>query len=574
MAGAVGLEAPVSPLAGRHPSKEMAVNPAALEWEYFSRLPDPDAIRELASFGTGEHSGSPLKGTFTEAHVLAIVQAICDYRRSRAVEGPLYMGKDTHALSGTAQDTALEVLAANGVPTIIQRGGGVTPAPAISRAILAYNRNRTDRLADGIVLAPWQHLPEEGGIRYIAHDGGPAGLGTGRWIENRANALLRRRNAGLKRQPLTQALKAETTHRTDMLPPYVRELGAILDMDAIRGAGLRLGVDPMGGAALPYWEAIAATYSLEVSIVNSRVDPAFLFMRLDRDGRIRMDCSSPYVMAGLIEDRKAFHVAFGNDPDAGRYGIVTPSAGLLGPNEYLPVAIRYLLTNRPKWPAQACVGKTFVTSSTIDRVAGKLGRQVYEVPVGFKWFAQNLLDGGCGVAGEENGAGSFLQRDGSVWTTSEDGLVMSLLGAEILARTGRDPGEHYRLLAADIGRPHYMQIDCPATPEQRARLAGLSENAVKAPVMAGELIVAKLTRACGNNARLHGLKVVTSGGWFAVCPSANEDLCKIYAESFTGEQYLEAMVDEARQTVNRLLHRPADAGLSGTAGGGGSRWPH
>jgi phosphoglucomutase len=531
----------------------MLVDLALLEREYYVRRPDVDDRRQLVAFGTSGHRGSSLRGTFTEHHILAITQAICDYRLMAGAGGPLFLGKDTHALSEPAQRTALEVLAANGVQTVIQRGGGATPTPVISRAILAHNQQRHERRADGIVITPSHNPPEDGGFKYNPMNGGPADSTVTRWIEDRANALLQGRNTDVKRMPFEKAIQARTTHEEDLVTPYVRDLANVVDMDAIRGAGLRLAVDPLGGAALSYWEPINSMYGLDIAVVNPSIDPTFSFMTVDHDGQIRMDCSSPYAMAGLVRLKERYQVAFANDPDADRHGIVTPSAGLLNPNHYLSVAIRYLLTHRPQWPAQAAVGKTLVSSSLIDRVVERAGRRVSEVPVGFKWFTQGLLDGSYCFGGEESAGASFLRRDGTVWTTDKDGPVMGLLAAEITARTGREPGEHYRALTEEFGVSYYTRIDSPATADQKARLERLSPEAVKDTALAGEAITAKLTRASGNNAPIGGLKVAAPSGWFAARPSGTEALYKIYAESFRDESHLGAILSEAREMVNRAL---------------------
>jgi len=543
----------ISPLAGKPAPKEMLVDLSRLEKEYFERRPDPDHPTQRVSFGTSGHRGSPFDGSFTEAHIFAITQAICDYRRAQATNGPLYMGKDTHALSGPAQCTALEVLAANDVETIIQRDEGFTPTPVISRAILVHNRSRSDRLADGIVITPSHNPPEDGGFKYNPTNGGPADTDVTQWIEDRANDLLRNGNASVKRVAFEVALNAETTHQQDLLLPYVNDLRNVVDMDAIRAAGLKLAVDPLGGAAVHYWEPINKIYGLDIAVVNPQVDPTFSFMTVDHDGAIRMDCSSPYAMARLVGLKDRYRVAFANDPDSDRHGIVTPIAGLMNPNHYLSVAILYLLTHRPHWPAEAAVGKTLVSSSMIDRVVRKLGRRLSEVPVGFKWFAPGLFDGSYCFGGEESAGASFLRRDGKVWTTDKDGPIMNLLAAEITARTGKDPGEHYRALTAEFGIPYYTRIDAPATPEQKARLERLSPEAVKASDLAGEPIVAKLMRAPGNGAPIEGLKVVTRNGWFAARPSGTEAVYKIYAESFRDEAHLEAILSEAQEMVNTAL---------------------
>jgi len=543
----------LSPLAGKPAPKEMLVDLARLEREYYARHPDVADPNQLVSFGTSGHRGSSLQASFTEAHILAIAQAICDYRRGRRIDGPLYMGKDTHALSDPAQRTALEVLAANDVQTVIQPDNGVTPTPAISRAILVHNRGRTERLADGIVITPSHNPPEDGGFKYNPPGGGPADTDVTRWIQDRANQLLKTGNSGVKRVPLAAAMKAETTHQEDFVRPYVDDLRNVIDMEAIRDASLKLGVDPLGGAAVHYWEPINAVYKLNITVVNPVVDPAFSFMTVDHDGKIRMDCSSPYAMARLVGLKDQYRVAFANDPDADRHGIVVPSVGLMNPNHYLAVAIRYLLTHRPRWPAQAAVGKTLVSSSMIDRVVEQLGRRLSEVPVGFKWFAPGLLDGSFCFGGEESAGASFLRFDGSAWTTDKDGPILNLLAAEITARTGKDPGEHYRELTAQFGAPFYTRIDAPATPEQKARLGKLSPQAVTAATLAGERITAKLTKAPGNDAAVGGLKVVAASGWFAARPSGTENIYKIYAESFKDERHLQAIVTEAQQIVDNAL---------------------
>jgi phosphoglucomutase len=543
----------ISPLAGKPAPKTMLVDVARLELEYYARKPDTGDPDQLVAFGTSGHRGSPLSGSFTEAHILAITQAICDYRRSQGTDGPLYMGKDTHAVSGPAQRTALEVLAANGVETVIQRDDGVTPTPVVSHAILVHNRGRRQRLADGIVVTPSHNPPEDGGFKYNPPNGGPADVDATGWIEDRANQLLRGGNAGVKRVPLAKALQSASTREEDFVLPYVRDLENVVDMAAIRGAGLALGVDPLGGAGRPYWEPINAVYKLDIAVVNPVIDPTFSFMTVDHDGRIRMDPSSPYAMARLVDLRGRYRLAFANDPDADRHGIVAPSAGLMNPNHYLAVAIRYLLTHRPRWPASAVVGKTLVSSSMIDRVVEKLGRRLHEVPVGFKWFVSGLFDGSCCFGGEESAGASFLRQDGVVWTTDKDGLIMDLLAAEITARTGKDPGEHYLELTAEFGAPLYTRIDAPATPELKARLAKLSPESVEASTLAGEPIIAKLTRAPGNDAPIGGLKVVARRGWFAARPSGTENIYKIYAESFGDQAHLDAIVAEARAMVDKTL---------------------
>lgn len=544
----------ISPLAGKPAPKELLADLARLQRDYYSRRPDMDDPTQRVAFGTSGHRGTSLNGTFTEAHILAIAQAICEYRRSAGTDGPLFLGKDTHALSDPAQRTALEVLAANGVDAIMQRDNGVTPTPVISRAILAYNKGRKSALADGIVITPSHNPPEDGGFKYNPPNGGPADTDVTRWIENRANDLLRAGNGGVKRTPFETAIKSSNVREEDFVLPYVRDLRNVVDMEAVRGAHLKLGVDPLGGSSRPYWEPINAEYGLDVAIVNPIIDPTFSFMTVDHDGKIRMDCSSPYAMARLVGLKDKYQVAFANDPDSDRHGIVTPSAGLMNPNHYLAVAIRYLLRHRPQWPTDAAIGKTLVSSGMIDRVVESLGRRVSEVPVGFKWFVDGLFDGSCCFGGEESAGASFVRLDGSVWTTDKDGLIMDLLAAEILARTGKDPGEHYRELTAQFGTPYYTRIDAPATPEQKARLSKLSPESVTESNLAGEPIVAKLTKAPGNRAPIGGLKVTTANGWFAARPSGTENIYKIYAESFKDQSHLNAILEEAGKIVNNALN--------------------
>jgi phosphoglucomutase len=546
---------PVSPLAGKPAPKELLIDPSRLEREYYERRPDLGNRNQLVSFGTSGHRGSPLNGSFTEAHILAITQAICDYRRSRSYDGPLFMGKDTHAVSEPAQRTAVEVLAANEVETVIQKDDGFTPTPVISRAILVYNRNREKHFADGIIITPSHNPPTDGGFKYNPPNGGPADTDVTRWVERRANELLRD-GTGIKRVSFAVAIKANTTHQEDFVLPYVEDLRNVIDMDAIRGAGLKLGVDPLGGAAEPYWEPIDSIYHLDIAVANSTIDPTFSFMTVDHDGQIRMDPSSPYAMARLVDLKNQYNVAFANDPDSDRHGIVTPSSGLMNPNHYLTVAIRYLLTHRPNWPAHVAVGKTLVSSSMIDRVVGKLGRSLCEVPVGFKWFVPGLFDGSLCFGGEESAGASFLRKDGTVWTTDKDGPIMDLLAAEITARTGKDPGELYQEVTTEFGTPYYTRIDAPATPDQKARLQKLSPEAVVTDILAGEQITAKLTSAPGNGAPIGGLKVVTDNGWFAARPSGTENIYKIYAESFKDESHLAAIVREAQEIVTDALKAP------------------
>ena len=546
---------PISSLAGKPAPKELLIDPSRLEREYYERRPDLENPNQLVSFGTSGHRGSPLNGSFTEAHILAITQAICDYRRSQDYDGPLYMGKDTHAVSGPAQRTALEVLAANNVETIIQGDDGFTPTPVISRAILVYNRNRKEHFADGIVITPSHNPPSDGGFKYNPPNGGPADTDVTRWVERRANDLLRN-GTGIKRVPFAAAIKANTTHQEDFVLPYVEDLKNIIDMDAIRTANLKLGVDPLGGAAEPYWEPINSVYHLDIAVTNSTIDPTFSFMTVDHDGQIRMDPSSPYAMARLVDLKTQYDVAFANDPDSDRHGIVTPSSGLMNPNHYLAVAIRYLLTHRPNWRAHVAVGKTLVSSSMIDRVVHQLGRSLCEVPVGFKWFVTGLFDGSLCFGGEESAGASFLRKDGAAWTTDKDGPIMDLLAAEITARMGKDPGELYQELTTEFGTAYYTRIDAPATPDQKARLQKLSPDAIANDTLAGEPITTKLTSAPGNGAPIGGLKVVSESGWFAARPSGTENIYKIYAESFKDETHLAAIVQEAQEIVTDALRSP------------------
>jgi phosphoglucomutase len=549
---------PISPLAGKPAPKKLLIDPSRLEHEYYERRPDLGNPNQLVSFGTSGHRGSPLQGTFTEAHILAITQAICDYRRGQGYDGPLHMGKDTHAVSGPAQRTALEVLAGNNVETIIQRDDGFTPTPVISRAILVYNRNRKEHLADGIVITPSHNPPADGGFKYNPPNGGPADTDVTRWVERRANELLRN-GTGIKRVPFAAAIKADTTHQEDFVLPYVEDLRNVIDMDAIRSAGLKLGVDPLGGAAEPYWEPINSVYHLDIAVANSTIDPTFSFMTVDHDGQIRMDPSSPYAMARLVDLKDRYDVAFANDPDSDRHGIVTPSSGLMNPNHYLAVAIRYLLTHRPDWQGHVAVGKTLVSSSMIDCVVHQLGRSLCEVPVGFKWFVTGLFDGSLCFGGEESAGASFLRKDGAVWTTDKDGPIMDLLAAEITARTNKDPGELYQELTTEFGTPYYTRIDAPATPDQKARLQKLSPDAIANDTLAGDPITTKLTSAPGNGAPIGGLKVVTDSGWFAARPSGTENIYKIYAESFKDQSHLAAIVQEAQEIVTDALGSPASA---------------
>ena len=553
MATEAKVQSHISPLAGKPAPKEMLINLDELNRQYLERRPDVSDPTQLVAFGTSGHRGTPFKGTFTESHIAAITQAICDYRRTQGIDGPLLMGKDTHAISGPAQKTALEVLAANGIETIIQHNDGVTATPVVSHAILVYNRGRKEHFADGIVITPSHNPPEDGGFKYNPPNGGPADTDVTKWVQDRANDFLRAGNAEVKRIPYSRAIKAATTHEEDFVLPYIKDLKNTVDMDAIKHAGLKLGVDPLGGAFAPYWDQVNSVYGLNIEVVNPVIDPTFSFMSVDHDGKIRMDCSSPYAMASLLRLKDQYQVAFANDPDSDRHGIVTPSAGLLNPNHYLAVAIQYLLTHRPDWPATAVVGKTVVSSSMIDRVVSSLGRQLSETPVGFKWFVSGLFDGSFCFGGEESAGASLLRRDGTVWTTDKDGPIMDLLAAEIASVTGKDPGQHFAELAEKFGVPWYTRIDAPATPEQKARLSKLSSADVKESHLAGERITAKLTNAPGNNAPIGGLKVVAENGWFAARPSGTENLYKIYAESFKDESHLESIIDEAQHIVANAL---------------------
>ncbi len=538
------------PLAGQPaPAASLADIPALLA-AYRGPATQPVA------FGTSGHRGTALNGSFNEAHILAIAQAVAAYRAQAGIAGPLFLGMDTHALSAPAQRNVIEVLAANGVTVHLQQDGGFTPTPVISRAILAHNADKSQPRADGIVITPSHNPPLDGGIKYNPPHGGPADTDVTGWIEQHANALMADGNRAVKRLPYAQALAAPTTHAVDLMTPYIAALGAVIDMDAIRQAKLKIGVDPMGGAAVAYWQPIAAHYGLDITVVNPRVDPAFSFMTLDHDGKIRMDCSSPYAMASLVGLKDRFDIAWGNDADVDRHGIVTPSVGLMNPNHYLAVAINYLLTHRPQWsqgPHGAAIGKTLVSSSMIDRVVNGLGRRMLEVPVGFKWFSQGLLEGTICFGGEESAGASFLKRDGSAWVTDKDGIILGLLAAEITAVTGKDPGRHYQDLAAQYGAPHYLRIDTPVTPAQKAAFKKLSPERVAAATLAGEPITARLTRAPGNDAPIGGLKVTTENGWFAARPSGTEDIYKLYAESFTSAEHLGQIVAEAQQIVADAL---------------------
>ena len=543
----------LNPLAGKPAPVGLLIDVSKLERDFYELKPDVANPHQLVSFGTSGHRGAPFNGTFTEAHILAITQAICELRKGKGISGPLFMGKDSHAASAPAQRTALEILAANGVETFIQRGDGFTPTPSISHAILTYNRGRTSGLADGIVITPSHNPPSDGGFKYNPPNGGPADTDITNWVQNRANELLRSGHHEVKRISYEAALKASNTHLHDFITPYVATLGKVIDLAAIKAAGVRIGIDPLGGASLQYWQPVKERYGLDITVVNTKVDPQFGFMTVDHDGKIRMDCSSPYAMAGLVGLKDKFSVAFGNDPDADRHGIVTPSAGLLNPNHYLAVAINYLLTHRPQWNKNSAIGKTLVSSSIIDRVVAALGRKLMEVPVGFKWFAPGLADGSVCFGGEESAGASFLRRDGSVWSTDKDGLILGLLAAEICATTGKDPGQHYMELTSKFGAPSYKRIDAPATPEQKAAFKKLTPEAVTAKTLAGDAIMQKLTRAPGNHADIGGLKVCTQNGWFAARPSGTENIYKVYAESFKGESHLDAIIAEAQAIVTASL---------------------
>ena len=541
------------PLAGQPAPFDLLPNLPRLLSAYYTHQPDPQVATQAVAFGTSGHRGTSTENSFNEQHILAICQAISELRRSQGITGPLYLGMDTHALSEAALSTAIEVFAANAVELMIQPDRGYTPTPAISHAILTYNRGRTSGLADGVVITPSHNPPSDGGFKYNPPEGGPASAETTAQIQQRANQLLKQGLTDVRRLPLARALKVETTHEHDYIGPYVADLANVIDMDAIRNAGLKIGADPMGGAGIHYWAPIAERYGLDIEIVNRRVDPTFSFMTVDKDGKIRMDCSSPYAMASLIGLKDRFDIAFGNDPDFDRHGIVTKSSGLMDPNHYLAVAIWYLFQHRPGWRADAAIGKTLVSSAMIDRVAQHLGRRLAEVPVGFKWFVDGLLDGSYGFGSEESAGASFLRKDGTVWTTDKDGIILDLLAAEITAVTGRDPGEHYQTLEQQFGASFYDRIDAPADAAQRNALKNLSAEAVTATELADDKIVAKLTHAPGNGAAIGGLKVVTADGWFAARPSGTENIYKIYAESFKSAEHLQQIQAEAQQIVNQAF---------------------
>lgn len=539
-------------LAGKLPPPSLLIDVAALERAYFDPI-DVDDPAQRVAFGTSGHRGSAFHRSFNEAHIVAITQATCEYRAANNITGPLFLGRDSHALSPLAERTALEVLAANGVDTVIQGGLGLSPTPAISRAILAHNADPSARRADGLIITPSHNPPADGGIKYNPPQGGPADTDVTGWVERRANELLKVNNAGVKRVNYDAARSASTTHERDLITPYVTALDRVIDMRAIQDAKIHAAVDPLGGTALPYWERIAEYWKLDLSIVNRRIDPRFDFMTVDHDGKIRMDCSSPYAMASLVALKDKYALAFGNDADADRHGIVAPSVGLLNPNHYLAVAIEFLVRNRPQWSASQAIGKTLVSSAIIDRVVGSLGRELYEVPVGFKWFSGGLFDGTLSFGGEESAGASFLCHDGSAWSTDKDGLILCLLGLEMLAKTGNDPGILYQQLEQRFGKPTYRRIDAVATAAQKAKLKSLAPAAITSKTLAGEPIEAVVSHAPGNNAALGGIKVLTKNAWFAARPSGTEDLYKIYAESFLGDEHLEQVLEEAQRVVDSAL---------------------
>jgi phosphoglucomutase len=541
-------------LAGKPAPAKLLIDPDRLIGEYYTEVPDPKLPEQRVAFGTSGHRGSPARKAFNETHIRAISQAICDYRKQAGITGPLFLGKDTHAVSEPAERTALEVLAGNGVEIVMQLGGGFTPTPAISRAILRHNADRDAHRADGIVVTPSHNPPEDGGFKYNPPNGGPADSDVTRWIQDRANQLIETGCREVKRVPLATAVRSDSTHTADLMGEYIEELGRVLDLEVIRRAGLKLGVDPLGGASVAYWPRIAERWGLDITVVGPGVDPRFSFMTVDHDGKIRMDCSSPFAMQNLVALRDRFDVAFGNDPDADRHGIVARSSGLLNPNHYLAVAIDYLFrpANRPQWPKSAGVGKTAVSSMLIDRVAASVGRELVEVPVGFKWFVSGLLEGTLGFGGEESAGASFLQKDGSAWTTDKDGILLSLLAAEITAKTRRDPGQYYDALRAEHGTPYYRRIDVPATPADKQKLARLSKAAVLAPTLAGDEVTAVLTEAPAGGP-IGGLKVASARGWAAARPSGTEQIYKVYAESLVDEQHLAAIIAEMQAIVARAL---------------------
>ena len=543
----------VHELAGKLPPRSLLVNIPRLVSAYYTHKPDISDPSQRVGFGTSGHRGSPLNNSFNEDHILAISQAICEYRQAKNITGPLFMGKDTHGLSEPALASGLEVFAAAGITVMIQEGFGYTPTPVISHAILTHNRGKKQGLADGVVITPSHNPPQDGGFKYNPPSGGPADTETTKVIENRANEILGSGLKDVKRMPYEMALRAGTTHNYDYLTPYVEDLKNIIDMDVIANGGVKIGVDPLGGSAVDFWDPIAEKYGLSIEVVNREVDPTFSFMTVDKDGKIRMDCSSPYAMANLIKLKDDFDIAFGNDPDCDRHGIVTGSGGLMNPNHYLSVAVWYLFQSRTDWKGEAAVGKTLVSSSMIDRVSAHLNRRLSEVPVGFKWFVDGLIDGSYGFGGEESAGASFLRRNGEVWTTDKDGIIMDLLACEITAKSGRDPAELYQELEEKFGSPIYERIDAPATMEQKTALKGLSAEMVTAEELAGEPIVAKLTHASGNNAPIGGLKVVAENGWFAARPSGTEDIYKLYAESFKGQEHLREIQAEAQVIIDAAL---------------------
>jgi phosphoglucomutase len=542
-----------NPLAGKPAPRELLANIPRLVASYYLSSPDPSRAEERVAFGTSGHRGSSLSASFNEAHILATTQAVCDYRRGQGIDGPLFIGMDTHALSEPALSTAIEVLAANGVATRIQSGHGYTPTPVVSHAVITWNKGRTAGLADGIVVTPSHNPPEDGGFKYNPPHGGPAESGITGFIQDRANALLTAENKEVRRMPYARAMRSEFIKEYDFVAPYAADLRNVVDMDAIASANLKLGVDPMGGASVGYWAPIANMYGLNVEVVNPNVDPTFGFMTVDHDGKIRMDCSSVPAMQRLIALRDRFDIAFGNDPDSDRHGIVTRSVGLMNPNHYLAVAVSYLFRNRPLWNREAAVGKTVVTSAIMDRVAKDLGRKILEVPVGFKWFVPGLSNSSVAFGGEESAGASFLRTDGTVWTTDKDGLILDLLAAEITAKTGKDPGEHYRELTGRFGAPAYVRVDAPAKAAQKRALSNLSESDVRADTLAGEPIREKITRAPGNGEKIGGLKVSSDNGWFAARPSGTEDVYKIYAESFRGDAHVAEILEDARRLVDGVL---------------------
>ena len=543
----------IHPLAGKPAPLEALVNIPRLISAYYTLHPDPQNAAQAVAFGTSGHRGTSLNGSFNEDHVLAISQAIYEYRKQAGINGPLFMGMDTHALSEPALYSAIEVFAGNNMEIMIHAQMRYTPTPVISHAILTYNAGRQSGLADGVVISPSHNPPDDGGFKYNPPNGGPADTDTTKWIQNRANEIIRGGLKDVKRLGLAKALQADTTHQIDLITPYVNDLDSVVNMKALAASGIHIGVDPLGGSGIGYWEPIAEKYGLNIEVVNKRVDPTFSFMTLDKDGKIRMDCSSPYAMANLVTLKDKFDIAFGNDVDFDRHGIVTPSVGLMNPNHYLAVAIWYIFQHRPDWSRDAAIGKTLVSSSIIDKVAVKIGRRLCEVPVGFKWFVPGLLDGSGPFGGEESAGASFLRTDGSVWTTDKDGILLALLASEILATTGRSPSAHYAALVAKHGDPAYARIDAAANREQKAKLAALSPDDVKADSLAGETITAKLTKAPGNDAAIGGLKVVTKSAWFAARPSGTEDVYKIYAESFQGPEHLAQVQAEAKEVVSAAL---------------------